>query len=71
LEDTVHLQGIRVSVKTIIPEDRLSFNSFHVVRERSTDFSHTHLNFPAKSCTDHVISACFRCDCLAAKERFT
>jgi hypothetical protein len=43
LEDTVHLQGIRVSVKTIIPEDRLSFNSFHVVRERSTDFSHTQL----------------------------
>jgi RNA-directed DNA polymerase len=43
LEDTVHLQGIRVSVKTIIPENRLSFNSFHVVRERSTDFSHTHM----------------------------
>jgi hypothetical protein len=45
LEDTVHLQGIRVSVKTIIPEDRLSFNSFHVVRERSTDFSHTQKNY--------------------------
>jgi hypothetical protein len=46
LEDTVHLQGIRVSVKTIIPENRLSFNSFHVVRERSTDFSHTHIKQP-------------------------
>jgi hypothetical protein len=53
LEDTVHLQGIRVSVKTIIPEDRLSFNSFHVVRERSTDFSHTQSISPVYSVIFH------------------
>jgi hypothetical protein len=41
LEDMVHLQRMRVSLKTIIPEDHLSFNSFTAVRMLSTDFSHT------------------------------
>jgi hypothetical protein len=32
-----------VSLKTIIPESRRSFNSLRSVHERSADFSHTHL----------------------------
>jgi hypothetical protein len=34
-----------VSLKTIIPQDRHSFNSWRAVHEQSADFSHTQIKF--------------------------